>query len=100
MQLIWFTLIPIVGDAAMSPEEILQAGGSVEFWNDQPGRYYFEQLHNHFDKVAWLNPMDEGQWDWTQSIQIGQSLTEGHMYPWTMGGLESARAYLAKELNK
>ena len=86
----------IVGDAAMSPYEILQAGGSVEHWNEKSGQYWFDQLDGHFDKVAWLNPMKQEQWDWTQSIQICQQLTQGHMYPLTIGGLESAMAYLSK----
>ena len=28
----------VVGDASMSPYELEQAGGSVEHWNDEPGR--------------------------------------------------------------
>lgn len=85
-----------VGDASMSPYEILQPGGSVEHWNDQPGRYWFEKITGNFNKVAWLNPVAEEQWDWTQSIEICQQLVDNKMYPLTIQGLESAMAYLSK----
>jgi len=85
-----------VGDASMSPYEILQPGGSVEFWNDKPGRYWFEKLKANFDKLAWLNPVQVDQWSWTQSIEICQQLTDDHMYPMTIEGLEQAMAYLSK----
>ncbi len=85
-----------VGDASMSPYEILQPGGSVEYWNEQPGRYWFEKLKNNFDKLVWLNPVKEDQWSWTQSIEICQQLSDDKMYPMTIEGLESAMAYLSK----
>ena len=34
----------LVGDAAMSPYELEQPGGSVEHWNDEPGRAWLERL--------------------------------------------------------
>ncbi len=85
-----------VGDASMSPYEILQPGGSVEHWNQKSGREWFEKLDKNFDKIAWLNPVPEDQWHWTQSIEICQSLLEGRMYPLTIKGLESAMANLSK----
>ncbi len=85
-----------IGDASMSPYEILSSGGSVEHWNDEPGRYWFEKLTATFDRVAWLNPVPKDQWHWTQSIEITQSLLEDKMYPLTIEGLESAMAYLSK----
>lgn len=85
-----------IGDASMSPYEVLSAGGSVEHWNDKPGRDYFEQLTAHFDKVAWLNPVPENQWSYTQSIEIIQHLVDDKMYPMTIEGLEAAMAYLSK----
>ncbi|HEY9032759.1 MAG TPA: hypothetical protein VIN71_02390, partial [Pseudomonadales bacterium] len=86
----------VIGDASMSPYEILQPGGSVEHWNEQPGRYWFEKLHNTFDKLVWLNPVPENQWDYTQSIDICRQLVEGQMYPLTIEGLESAMAWLSR----
>jgi uncharacterized protein len=85
-----------VGDASMSPYEILQPGGSVEHWNDEAGEVWMRRLKQTYDKVAWLNPVPESEWHWTQSIQIIHQQLEGHMYPMTLAGLEDAMAYLAK----
>jgi uncharacterized protein with von Willebrand factor type A (vWA) domain len=51
-----------VGDAAMSPYEIIAPGGSVEHWNEEPGQVWLTRVLNHFHKVAWLNPMPEAYW--------------------------------------
>ena len=85
-----------IGDASMSPYEILSAGGSVEHWNDKPGRDYFEKLTAHFDKVVWLNPVPENQWYYTQSIEIIQGLVDDKMFAMTIEGLEAAMKYLSK----
>ena len=88
--------IIFIGDASMSPYEILQPGGSVEFWNDKAGKYWFEKLKNSFEKLVWINPIAQEQWPWTQSIEICQTLADDKMYPMTIEGLESAMAYLSK----
>ncbi|MCK5881746.1 MAG: VWA domain-containing protein [Sinobacterium sp.] len=88
--------IIFIGDASMSPYEILQPGGSVEFWNDKAGKYWFEKLKNSFEKLVWINPIAQEQWSWTQSIEICQTLADDKMYPMTIEGLESAMAYLSK----
>ncbi len=85
-----------IGDASMSPYEIVSAGGSVEHWNDEPGRYWFEKLKKTFDKMVWLNPVPQQQWHYTQSIEICEKLVGNKMYPLTIEGLESAMAYLSK----
>ncbi len=88
--------IIFVGDASMSPYEIVQPGGSVEHWNDEAGELWMRRLRETFDKVVWLNPVPAEDWSWTQSIGMVEQLMEGHMYPMTLGGLEEAMAYLAK----
>jgi len=85
-----------VGDAAMSPYEIAQPGGSVEHWNDEAGEDWMRRLLTTYDKVAWLNPVPEDEWNYTQSIGMVNKLLEGHMYPLTLKGLENAMAYLAR----
>lgn len=79
-----------VGDAAMSPYEVLQPYGSIDFMNERPGREWFEKIHNHFDKVVWLNPTPQVQWQWVQSIGIIENLTGEQMYPLTLEGLQEA----------
>ncbi|POP53033.1 vWA domain-containing protein [Zhongshania marina] len=85
-----------VGDASMSPYEIVQPGGSVEHWNEESGEMWMRRLRETYEKVAWLNPVPPQDWNWTQSIKLVEQQMEGHMYPMTLGGLEQAMAYLAK----
>jgi uncharacterized protein len=79
-----------VGDASMSPYELEQAGGSVEHWNDEPGRAWLERLVRTWPRAAWLNPVAEEHWSWTTSIQNVHRIMDGRMYPLTIAGLERA----------
>ena len=85
-----------VGDASMSPYEIVQPGGSVEHWNDEAGELWMRRLREVYDKVIWLNPVPEDEWQYTQSVSITHQLLEGPMYPLTLKGLEEGMAYLSK----
>ncbi len=85
----------VVGDASMSPYELDQAGGSVEHWNEEPGRAWLERLLRAWPHAVWLNPVPEDQWGWTTSIQNIQRVMEGRMYPLTIAGLERAMKSLA-----
>jgi uncharacterized protein with von Willebrand factor type A (vWA) domain len=85
-----------VGDAAMSPYEIVQPGGSVEHWNEEPGELWMRRLQDVYDKVIWINPVPEEEWQYTQSVAITHKLLEGHMYPLTLKGLEEGMSYLTK----
>lgn len=80
----------LVGDATMSPYEIEQPGGSIEHWNEEPGRVWLERLLNHFPRHAWLNPQPAGLWQRTRSIEITRRLIEDRMYPLTLAGLGEA----------
>ena len=51
-----------VGDATMSPYEIVYAGGSVEHWNEEPGAIWIKRLLSAYPKAIWLNPEPEQRW--------------------------------------
>ena len=85
----------LVGDASMSPYELEQPGGSVEHWNDEPGRAWLERLLRSWPHAAWLNPVPEEHWGWTTSIQNVLRIMDGRMYPVTVSGLERAMKALA-----
>ncbi len=85
-----------VGDATMSPYEILQAGGSVEYNNAEAGADWIKRFTNTFPKHAWLNPEPEGVWQYRQSVGIMQQLVSNKMYPVTVQGLEQAMRELSK----
>ena len=78
----------IVGDATMSPYEILQPGGSVEHWNDETGMVWLKRLTDLYRRAIWINPTQEAHWPWTQSIKMVRELMEDRMYPMTAKGLE------------
>jgi uncharacterized protein with von Willebrand factor type A (vWA) domain len=59
-----------VGDATMSPYEILQPGGSVEYNNEEAGAVWLHRLTQHFGKHVWINPEPQGVWGYRQSIAI------------------------------
>ena len=77
-----------VGDATMSPYEVIQPGGSVEHWNAEAGRTWIERLTGHFRKSAWINPSKEEFWRYTQSIEVLRQLMAGRMFPLTLSGLD------------
>jgi len=85
-----------VGDAAMSPYEVAQPGGSVEHWNDEAGYVWMQRFTQKFKKIIWLNPYPKKTWDYTQSISMIRELVEDRMYPLTVEGLEEGMRYLAK----
>ena len=85
-----------VGDAAMSPYEIAQPGGSVEHWNDEPGYVWMQRFMQKFKKIIWLNPYPKNAWQYTQSTSMIRELIEDQMYPMTIEGLEQGMSYLAK----
>ena len=58
----------IVGDATMAPYEITNPGGSIEHWNEEAGATWIKRLSNHFDNMAWLNPVPDDHWDYTSSV--------------------------------
>ncbi len=85
-----------VGDATMSPYEIVQPGGSVEYNNDEPGAEWLQRLTNAFPHHAWINPEPQGVWEYRQSIDIIRQLMGGRMYPLTLKGLEETMRLLSK----
>ena len=85
-----------VGDAAMSPYELLSVGGSVEYMSQDTGQAWLKRITNHFDKVAWLNPEAPSYWQYTQTIGLIKDIMQGHMYPMTLHGIEDMTKYLAR----
>jgi len=85
-----------VGDATMSPYEILQPGGSVEYMNEEAGAEWLSRLTHAFPKYAWINPEPQGVWQYRQSIAIIEQLMHQRMFPLSLSGLEGAMRLLSK----
>jgi uncharacterized protein with von Willebrand factor type A (vWA) domain len=86
----------IVGDATMSPYEILQPGGSVEHHNKEPGAVWLQRLLENWPKSVWLNPEPTAYWQYRQSISIIKNIMHDRMYSVTVNGLEQAMRTLSK----
>ncbi|AJG18612.1 vWA domain-containing protein [Cupriavidus basilensis] len=85
-----------VGDATMSPYEILQPGGSVEYNNPEAGAVWLNRLIEQFPRFVWLNPEPEGLWQYRQSVTVINQIMKSRMFPVTLGGLEQAMRLLSK----
>lgn len=90
----------IVGDATMSPYEIVQVHGSVEYNNDEPGAVWLQRLLNAWPQHAWLNPEPQAIWQYRQSVDMIHHLMGGKMYPMTLDGLARMARQLSKQANK
>ena len=90
------TKVIFVGDATMSPYEILQPGGSVEYNNEEAGAEWLQRFTKTFPKFIWLNPEPEGLWQYRQSVEVIRQLMSNRMFPVTMDGLERGMRLLSK----
>ncbi len=80
----------IVGDASMSPYELLYRNGSVEHNNSEPGLTWLERVKNKYPMMVWLNPVPENEWRDTQTIGMLKNFTGDRMFPLTIGGITRA----------
>ncbi|BBK38450.1 VWA domain-containing protein [Allostella sp. ATCC 35155] len=80
----------LVGDASMSPYEIVQPGGSVEHWNEEAGEVWMKRILDTWPHAVWLNPVPKERWSYLQSIEMIRKQMEGRMYPLTLAGLDEA----------
>lgn len=80
----------IVGDATMSPHEIISAGGSVEHYNDESGATWLQRIKDHFPYLVWLNPTNEYYWKNIYSLNWLKDFFGGNMFPMTLDGLSNA----------
>src|SRR6266487_5176886 len=85
-----------VGDASMSPYEIMAPGGSVEHFNEEAGAIWVERVARTYPACVWLNPVAEKDWEYTQSIRMMRQLMGGRMYPLTLDGLDRAMRELVR----
>jgi uncharacterized protein with von Willebrand factor type A (vWA) domain len=88
--------VVVVGDATMSPYEILQPGGSVEYSNEEAGAVWLQRMLDTWPRAVWLNPEPERLWDYRHSIELIRTIFNNRMFPLTLAGLERAM----RELNK
>jgi uncharacterized protein with von Willebrand factor type A (vWA) domain len=76
-----------VGDASMSPYEILQPGGANEHWNPEAGQVWLNRACAQWPNHLWINPVAEQHWGYTQSIRLISQIFGGRMVPMTLDGI-------------
>ncbi len=86
-----------VGDASMSPYEISHPGGSVEHFNEESGTVWMQRMTTTYPAAAWLNPVPEAHWSYSQSIALLKNLMNDRMYPLTLDGLDDAMRCLTRK---
>ncbi|MEO0829546.1 MAG: VWA domain-containing protein [Pseudomonadota bacterium] len=85
-----------VGDASMSPYEILHRGGANEHWNDEAGQVWLMRARQQWPSHLWINPLPERHWPYTTSIQIMREIFEDRMVPMTLEGISRGMRDLSR----
>ena len=77
----------IVGDAAMSPYELIEPGGGIDESNAEAGIVWLRRLTEHYKKSIWWNPEPARAWEYTRSTQLIQQAIGPRMHPLTLDGI-------------
>src|SRR5476651_1003218 len=88
--------VVFVGDASMSPYEIMVPGGSVEHVNEEAGTVWLERITRTYPHAVWLNPVAKRHWDYSESTTLIRRLFSQRMFPITIEGLEGAMKELVR----
>ncbi|RBA23688.1 vWA domain-containing protein [Herminiimonas fonticola] len=90
------TKVIFVGDATMSPYEILRPGGAIDYYNEEAGAEWLQRFTKAFPSYVWLNPEPESIWEYRQSVAIIRQQMNNRMVPLTLEGLERGMRMLSK----
>jgi uncharacterized protein with von Willebrand factor type A (vWA) domain len=85
-----------VGDASMSPYELMQPGGAISYWNEEAGTVWIKRMLDSYPHAVWLNPVRQETWNYSGSIQIVHEVMEERMFPLTLEGLDRAMRRLTR----
>ena len=85
-----------VGDATMSPYEIVIPGGGNEHFNDEPGRVWLERAITQWPSYIWINPVIEKYWEYSESTMIIKDIFKNRMVPLTLDGIDKATKILTQ----
>ncbi|HEY4161855.1 MAG TPA: VWA domain-containing protein [Dongiaceae bacterium] len=88
----------LVGDATMSPYEITETGGAVEYWNEEAGSVWIGRLLRHYPQSVWINPREPERWSYAKSLGMIRQMMGDRMFPLTLDGLDGALRALKRPL--
>jgi uncharacterized protein with von Willebrand factor type A (vWA) domain len=86
-----------VGDASMSPYEILIPGGANEHFNQESGQAWLERAITQWPSNLWINPILEEHWNYSQSINIIKDIFSNRMVPLSLKGIDEGTRLLSKK---
>ena len=86
-----------VGDASMSPYEVMSPGGANEHFNDEPGRVWLERARENWPSNLWINPIPKERWELSHSTSLIREIFENNMVPLSLNGLEEGTKILSKK---
>ena len=86
-----------VGDASMSPYELTEVGGAIDYFqrNKEPGLSWIVKMRKHFPRSVWLNPEPKEYWGKISNQLIRSVFPD--MYPLTLEGLDAAILTLKRQ---
>ncbi|ETW12560.1 hypothetical protein ATO8_11099 [Roseivivax marinus] len=85
-----------VGDASMSPYEIVHPGGANEHWNQEAGQVWLERARAQWPDHLWINPVPQRFWGYTQSIGLIRQVFDDRMVPMTIDGIDAGMRMLSR----
>ncbi|MGR3718333.1 MAG: vWA domain-containing protein [Thermohalobaculum sp.] len=85
-----------IGDASMSPYEVLIPGGANEHWNAEPGEVWLRRALAKWPNAVWINPVPQQHWGYTHSIGMINEIMGGRMFPMTLAGLDAVTRELSR----
>jgi uncharacterized protein len=85
-----------LGDAAMSPYEILHPGGASEYWNAEAGQVWLERAAAQWPSHLWINPVPERFWDHSHSTRLVRAAFPDRMVPMTLEGIARGTRMLGR----
>jgi uncharacterized protein with von Willebrand factor type A (vWA) domain len=85
-----------VGDANMSPYEVMHPGGANEHWNPEAGQVWLERARTQWPHNLWINPTPERFWDTSHSVRLIRDIFEGAMVPMTLEGINRGIVALSR----
>ena len=88
------TRLIILGDASMAPYELMSADGSI-YALEKSGKSSIDRLRflaDTFSHAIWLNPIQERNWEYVQTINIIKNIFP--MFELSLDGLEKGVSHL------
>ena len=85
-----------IGDASMSPYEVLIPGGANEHWNAESGEVWLKRALAKWPNAVWINPVPQQHWGYTHSIGMINEIMGGRMFPMTLAGLDAVTRELSR----